>query len=52
MKCIVIDYDTTALKMLCNTIAAIDGIELVSFFRTTTRAQRYLQTHTDIDLIL
>lgn len=51
MKCIVIDYDTSALKMLCNTIAAIDGIELVSFFRTTTRAQRYLQTRTDIDLI-
>ncbi len=51
MKCIVIDYDTPALKELCNAVAAIDGIELVSFFRTTTRAQRYLQTHTDIDLM-
>ncbi|MBP5502729.1 MAG: response regulator transcription factor [Bacteroidales bacterium] len=51
MKCIVIDYDTSALKELCNAVAAIDGIELVSFFRTTTRAQRYLQTHTDIDLM-
>ena len=51
MKCIVIDYDTPSLKELCNAVAAIDGIELVSFFRTTTRAQRYLQTHTDIDLM-
>ncbi len=51
MKCIVIDYDTPALKELCNAVADIDGIELVSFFRTTTRAQRYLQTHTDIDLM-
>ena len=51
MKCIVIDYDTPALKELCNAVAANDGIELVSFFRTTSRAQRYLQTHTDIDLI-
>ncbi|MBO4371660.1 MAG: response regulator transcription factor [Bacteroidales bacterium] len=45
MKFIVIDHDTTALKELCNTLATIDDMELVSFFRTTTRAQRYLQTH-------
>lgn len=51
MKCIVIDYDTPSLKELCNAIASNDGFELVSFFRTTTRAQRYLQTHTDIDII-
>lgn len=49
MKFIVIDYDTPALKTLCNTLSTIADMELVSFFRTTTRAQRYLQTHT-VDL--
>ena len=49
MKFIVIDHDTPALKTLCNTLATVADMELVSFFRTTTRAQRYLQTHS-VDL--
>ncbi|MBR4624761.1 MAG: response regulator transcription factor [Alphaproteobacteria bacterium] len=50
MKFIVVDHDTPALKTLCNTLATVADMELVSFFRTTTRAQRYLQTHS-VDLI-